>query len=77
MSATTYSTSGCRAMARLAGIVQGVVVQMTMKRGLSVGRPNFAASAAGTANFTQMAMEVWSLYSISASASAVSKGMDQ
>ncbi len=41
-------------MARLAGIVQGVVVQMTTKRGLSEGSPNFAASVAGTANFTQI-----------------------
>ena len=41
-----------------AGIVHGVVVQITTKSGLSVGRPNFVASAVGTENFTQMAIEV-------------------
>ena len=47
--------------------------------GTPVGPLGFVqrASAPGTANFTQMAIEVWSLYSISASARAVSNGMDQ
>ena len=64
-------------MARFAGRVHGVVVQMTMKSGLSAGRPNFLASAAGTGNLTQIDGLTWSLYSISASASAVLNGIDQ
>ena len=65
------------AVARFAGIVQGVVVQMTMLRGLSEGRPKRAASASGTLKRTQIEGEECSLYSTSASASAVSKGIDQ
>src|SRR5690606_6987712 len=76
-SATAYSISGCTATARLAGSVQGVVVQMTTESGLSEGSPNFCASASGTGNFTQIEGDTCSLYSISASASAVSKGIDQ
>lgn len=64
-------------MARLAGIVHGVVVQMTTLRGFSLGNPRALPSSAGTANLTQIEGEMWSLYSISASASAVSKGMLQ
>ena len=66
-----------QAIARLAGMVQGVVVQMTMATGLPAGRSNLAASEAGTGNFTQMEGEVCSLYSISASARAVANGIDQ
>src|SRR5277367_6625893 len=77
VSATTYSTSGLSAMARFAGSVQGVVVQMTMLSGLSEGSPKRAASEAGTENRTQIEGEEWSLYSISASARAVSNGIDQ
>ena len=57
----------------LAGMVHAVVVQMTMKAGLSsFGRPNAAASLSGSAasNATSTVLLFLSWYSISASASA-------
>ena len=44
---------------------------------MSVGRPKRAASSGGTLNRTQTEGDECSLYSTSASASAVSKGIDQ
>ena len=49
----------------LAGIVQGVVVQMMMSASTTASGP-FT-----TGNFTQIVGETWSRYSTSASASAV------
>ena len=74
---TQYFRSGCSAIARFAGIVQGVVVQIIKLRGLLVGKLNFFASDSGIGNLTQIEGEICSLYSISASAKAVSKGIDQ
>jgi hypothetical protein len=48
-----------------------------MLSGLSEGSPNRAASSAGILNLTQMDGDECSLYSISASARAVSNGIDQ
>ena len=62
-------------MARLAGSVQGVVVQITTESGCAGASP-FAAGA-GTSKATQMECERLSLYSISASARAVWQGIDQ
>src|SRR5690606_31308194 len=50
---------------------------MTTESGLSEGSPKRFASSSGTGNFTQIDGETCSLYSISASASAVSNGIDQ
>ncbi|MNI83778.1 hypothetical protein D3C73_1406200 [compost metagenome] len=57
----------------LAGMVHGVVVQITMAAGLaSAGRPNAAASlsASATGKATSMVCDFLSAYSTSASASA-------
>ena len=62
-------------MARLAGSVHGVVVQMTTESGCAGASCLAAGSATGKA--TQTECERLSLYSISASASAVWHGMDQ
>ena len=62
-------------MARFAGSVHGVVVQMTTESGCAGARP-FAAGA-GTGKATQIEKERLSWYSISASARAVSQGIDQ
>ena len=59
-----YSISAPKASARLPGIVQGVVVQMTMAAFCN-------APGVITGNRTQMVVLVWSAYSTSASASAV------
>ncbi|MNW18843.1 hypothetical protein D3C71_2185680 [compost metagenome] len=58
--------SSPKAMARLPGRVQGVVVQMTMLASSTsgAGEPQMAKRA-------KTVVEVWSWYSISASASAV------
>ena len=61
--------SGCMAMARLAGRVQGVVVQMGSSSG--VGRCMRRASASSTGKATPMVVVVRSEYSTSASARAV------
>ncbi len=53
-------------MARLPGIVQGVVVQITTD-----APTRSCAGADKTGKRTQIVVEVWSWYSISASASAV------
>ena len=62
-------------MARLAGNVHGVVVQITTASGCAGARPFAAGSATGKA--TQMECERLVRYSISASAKAVWQGMDQ
>jgi len=64
-------------MPRLAGRVQGVVVQMRTDSGFPAGRERRVISASGTGKRTQIEGETWSWYSISASASAVSNGMLQ
>jgi hypothetical protein len=57
---------GEKAMARLPGMVHGVVVQMTMRR-----PPARAARLPTGKRMTQIVSLVWSWYSTSASASAV------
>ena len=72
MSTSEYSSVGLRLSAWLAGIVHGVVVQMTAKASLSIeGRPNAAASAALSAarKATSTVVDLRSAYSISNSAS--------
>ena len=59
-------------MARLPGMVQGVVVQITILAPSSSGLTAFT-----TGKRTQMVVEVWSWYSTSASASAVFSTTDQ
>src|SRR5262245_6841566 len=75
-----YASFELKQIARLPGIVQGVVVQITK---LALSRiwdasdeadrfaPRTGAAAALTGNFTHTWSLVWSWYSISASASAV------
>ena len=72
VSTRLYSSSGLTLSAWLAGIVQAVVVQMTMKASLSSrSRPKAAASRAGSAagNITSSVWLCLSWYSISNSAS--------
>ena len=72
MSTSEYSSFGLRLSAWLAGIVHGVVVQMTANASLaSEGRPNAAASLSGSAarKATSTVVDVRSAYSISNSAS--------
>ena len=57
-------------IARLPGIVQGVVVQMTTEAPARWGGPLF------TGNFAQIVSDSWSKYSTSASASAVRSTTD-
>ena len=69
--------SGCAFSAWLAGIVHGVVVQITAKASPSgsAGKPNaaasFARSCASIGNATSIALSTRSSYSTSASASAL------
>ena len=76
-SRAVYVSVGCTAMARFAGKVQGVVVQMTS----DALRPPRASARAGlavaTGNFTYTVGEVSSSYSTSAWASAVLQCMHQ
>jgi hypothetical protein len=55
-STSTYSYSGCTAIARFAGKVHGVVVQITANTGFPLSTPNrlftSAASLPTTGNFT-------------------------
>ena len=63
-------------MARLAGMVQGVVVQIRIE----TGRPAYSLRDGGSSrsgNFTVMDGDVWSWYSTSASARAVRQEMHQ
>ncbi|MNZ97274.1 hypothetical protein D3C78_1165020 [compost metagenome] len=65
-----YSTREENAMARLPGMVHGVVVQMTTET------PERAGAASFTGNFTQIMSLSTSAYSTSASASAVRSTTD-
>jgi hypothetical protein len=72
VSTSEYSSVGLRLSAWLAGIVHGVVVQMTANASLASGAtPNAAASRSGSAarKATSTVVEVRSAYSISNSAS--------
>src|SRR5215813_9136022 len=69
----TYSSAGCTAMARLAGSVHGVVVQITS----DAGAPPAAGSGATSGNLTYTDGVRWSSYSTSAWASAVLQYMHQ
>ncbi|MNH35213.1 hypothetical protein D3C79_958820 [compost metagenome] len=72
VSTRLYSSVGLTLSAWLAGMVQAVVVQMTMAAGLSSwGRPKAAASFSGSAegNITSSVWLFLSAYSISNSAS--------
>ncbi len=72
MSTSEYSSSGLRLSAWFAGIVHGVVVQMTANASFVIAaRPKAAASAAGSAarKATSIAVDLRSAYSISNSAS--------
>ena len=71
-----YSIFGWTDTARLAGSVQGVVVQIRIELSSS-GRSNWVRASSLNRNFTKTEILVWSLYSISASASAVAQGIDQ
>ena len=83
MATSAYSKSGCALSAWLAGIVHGVVVQitaMTAPAG-SAARPNACASRArspsSSGNATSIAMSCRSSYSTSASASALPQSKHQ
>src|SRR6185369_16005030 len=58
-------------MARLAGIVQGVVVQMTTQSSFTARTGRSAETSSYSLNITKIEGEVWSAYSTSASARAV------
>ena len=73
----TYSCAGCTAIARFAGKVHGVVVQITAK---ARRLPSTDWSSDGTdviGNLTQTDGVLWSSYSTSACASAVRQCMHQ
>ncbi len=73
-SSATYSSSGCTAMARFAGSVHGVVVQITSE---GVGAFGASGSGATSGNFTYTDCVRCSSYSTSACASAVLSCMHQ
>jgi hypothetical protein len=80
---SAYVRSGCRLSAWFAGIVHGVVVQITAAIAPSgaCARPNafasFGRSAASSGNATSIAMSWRSSYSTSASASALPQSKHQ
>ncbi|CSB04034.1 Uncharacterised protein [Vibrio cholerae] len=80
---STYSKSARRHTARLAGSVQGVVVQITIDTSplpsWPAARPNLASTAASSAALkrTSIEGETLFLYSTSASASAEPQSVHQ
>ena len=72
ISINTYSILLLKAKALFAGIVHGVVVQIII---LESFKKSFELSL--TLNATNMVLDVWSLYSTSASAKAVFSTVDQ
>jgi hypothetical protein len=79
VSISSYSNSGCAAIAWLPGSVQGVVVQITAAaRGLpDAPKARATAASSAAAKATSIAGEVLSSYSTSASASAEPQSMHQ
>ncbi len=77
VSTATYSKSGCRAMAKLAGRVHGVVVQITMETSFPANTGYDLLRSEIMGNFTKIEGDVCSSYSTSASASAVLHEMHQ
>ncbi len=69
-STATYVNSGCKATAKLPGMVQGVVVQMIIHTSLSL-KEDMSDRLSLRGNLTKIEGEVCSRYSTSASARAV------
>ena len=76
-STATYSYFGLYAMAMLAGMVHGVVVQMRPNTSRPARSGWIFAGSEVNSKRTQIDGLVWSLYSTSASASAVRSLMHQ
>src|SRR5436189_6477156 len=77
VSTATYSSAGWNAIATFAGIVQGVVVQISPYTRLRVSAESIAAGSEVRTKRTQIDGLVWFSYSTSASASAVRSLMHQ